>query len=96
MPSPRDVRRGCSSVERTPDLVLSRAYEVGERQPPLAVITNHMTALQVIRNQGNKKALLAKCFGAGEENRTPDLVITNHLLYRLSHTSVCLKSIPNI
>ncbi len=26
------------------------------------------------------------CFGAGEMNRTPDLLITNELLYRLSYT----------
>ena len=29
-------------------------------------------------------------FGAGERIRTPDLLITNQLLYRLSYTSVCL------
>ena len=27
-------------------------------------------------------------FGAGNQNRTDDLVITNDVLYRLSHTSV--------
>lgn len=27
-------------------------------------------------------------FGAGEMNRTPDLLITNELLYRLSYTGV--------
>jgi hypothetical protein len=26
------------------------------------------------------------CIGAGEMNRTPDLLITNELLYRLSYT----------
>ena len=30
------------------------------------------------------RALLS--FGAGEMNRTPDLLITNELLYRLSYT----------
>ena len=30
-------------------------------------------------------------FGAGEMNRTPDLLITNELLYRLSYTGVSLK-----
>ena len=29
--------------------------------------------------------------GAGEMNRTPDLLITNELLYRLSYTGVSLK-----
>ena len=29
-------------------------------------------------------------FGAGEMNRTPDLLITNELLYRLSYTGVSL------
>lgn len=27
-------------------------------------------------------------FGAGNQNRTDDLVITNDVLYRLSHTSI--------
>ena len=30
-------------------------------------------------------------FGAGEMNRTPDLLITNELLYRLSYTGVSLQ-----
>ena len=29
---------------------------------------------------------VVKFFGAGEMNRTPDLLITNELLYRLSYT----------
>ena len=29
-------------------------------------------------------------FGAGNQNRTDDLVITNDVLYRLSHTSIRL------
>ena len=29
--------------------------------------------------------------GAGEMNRTPDLLITNELLYRLSYTGVLLQ-----
>ena len=37
------------------------------------------------------------CFiGAGNQNRTDDLVITNDVLYRLSHTSTCdFVIIPN-
>ena len=42
--------------------------------------------------KANKKALtLANqgfSFGAGEMNRTPDLLITNELLYRLSYTGL--------
>ena len=35
-------------------------------------------------------------FGAGNQNRTDDLVITNDVLYRLSHTSTCdFVIIPN-
>ena len=36
-------------------------------------------------------------FGAGNQNRTDDLVITNDVLYRLSHTSISLDYdiIPN-
>lgn len=33
-------------------------------------------------------------FGAGEMNRTPDLLITNELLYRLSYTGEDLNYIP--
>ena len=35
-------------------------------------------------------------YGAGNQNRTDDLVITNDVLYRLSHTSACdFVIIPN-
>ena len=51
-----------------------RIYSIASPLPPIA----------------NKKALnLANqglLFGAGEMNRTPDLLITNELLYRLSYT----------
>ena len=30
-------------------------------------------------------------FGAGEMNRTPDLLITNELLYQLSYTGLSLR-----
>ncbi len=30
-------------------------------------------------------------FGAGNQNRTDDLVITNDVLYRLSHTSIAMR-----
>ena len=33
--------------------------------------------------------------GAGERTRTADLLITNQLLYRLSHTSIFLLFIPS-
>ena len=33
------------------------------------------------------------CIGAGEMNRTPDLLITNELLYRLSYTGLCYRKI---
>ena len=42
--------------------------------------------------QAKKKPLAMEAkgfmFGAGEMNRTPDLLITNELLYRLSYTGV--------
>jgi hypothetical protein len=37
--------------------------------------------------QRNRKGLME--YGAGEMNRTPDLLITNELLYRLSYTGYC-------
>ena len=56
-----------------------RIYSIASPLPPIA----------------NKKALtLANqglLFGAGEMNRTPDLLITNELLYRLSYTGFNLK-----
>ena len=39
----------------------------------------HMKKALILGNQGFP-------FGAGEMNRTPDLLITNELLYRLSYT----------
>ena len=45
-----------------------------------------------------RKATRLGCFsGAGNQNRTDDLVITNDVLYRLSHTSISLDYdiIPN-
>ena len=39
---------------------------------------------------------LDRFYGAGNQNRTDDLVITNDVLYRLSHTSTCdFVIIPN-
>ena len=75
------------SAERTPDIVLSRA--VGERQ-------RVADSLLRITDIPTKKRPFGR-FGAGGGNRTPDLVITNHSLYRLSHTSKfnCLLSIAN-
>ena len=35
-------------------------------------------------------------FGAGEMNRTPDLLITNELLYRLSYTGLVREAKPAI
>ncbi len=35
-------------------------------------------------------------FGAGNQNRTDDLVITNDVLYRLSHTSDCRRHIDDL
>lgn len=42
---------------------------------------------QLIRIKKNLDKI-CQGIGAGEENRTPDLLITNQLLYRLSHTSI--------
>ena len=67
--------------------MLSRA--VGERQ-------RVADSLLRITDIPTKKRPFGR-FGAGGGNRTPDLVITNHSLYRLSHTSKfnCLLSIAN-
>ncbi len=40
-------------------------------------------------NKGMTMTATPFSFGAGEMNRTPDLLITNELLYRLSYTGLC-------
>ena len=45
----------------------------------LAGTSDYMKKALTLANQGFS-------FGAGEMNRTPDLLITNELLYRLSYT----------
>ena len=42
-------------------------------------------------NKKHRKPKFSMLFGAGGVTRTPDLLITNQLLYRLSYTSVFLK-----
>ena len=51
------------------------------------------------RNKDKKSIAIAMDFGAGNQNRTDDLVITNDVLYRLSHTSkysLCLDDLSII
>ena len=48
----------------------------------------------VNRNKENKKHTLQKtkcAFGAGNQSRTDDLVITNDVLYQLSHASIAMR-----
>ncbi len=45
-----------------------------------------MTALQ--KAKARYLAITGLFIGAGEMNRTPDLLITNELLYRLSYTGL--------
>ena len=54
-------------------------------------LVNRLTS--ALTSTPKKKGLLSLsqqqtliCIGAGEMNRTPDLLITNELLYRLSYT----------
>ena len=42
----------------------------------------------VKRKKGQTLKVCPFLFGAGEMNRTPDLLITNELLYRLSYTGL--------
>ena len=41
------------------------------------------------------RPLQETAFGAGNQNRTDDLVITNDVLYRLSHTSNIAPLLPD-
>ena len=45
----------------------------------------------VFATKKHRKPKFSMLFGAGGVTRTPDLLITNQLLYRLSYTSVFLK-----
>ena len=45
----------------------------------------------VFATKKHRKPKFSVLFGAGGVTRTPDLLITNQLLYRLSYTSVFLK-----
>ena len=45
----------------------------------------------VFATKTHRKPKFSVLFGAGGVTRTPDLLITNQLLYRLSYTSVFLK-----
>ena len=44
-----------------------------------------------LQHNCNKYKELCYYFGAGKRNRTPDLLITNELLYRLSYSGVGLN-----
>jgi hypothetical protein len=62
--------------------VLDGADTLGS--PRMKALARPMKKALTLVNQGFS-------FGAGEMNRTPDLLITNELLYRLSYTGVSLK-----
>ena len=50
-----------------------------------------MAAARALRNDKTQRVSLGQVFdifGAGERNRTLDLLITNELLYQLSYTGV--------
>ena len=49
------------------------------------------TIFSVFATKKHRKPKFSTLFGAGGVTRTPDLLITNQLLYRLSYTSVFLK-----
>ena len=49
------------------------------------------TVFGVFATKKHRKPEFSMLFGAGGVTRTPDLLITNQLLYRLSYTSVFLK-----
>ena len=90
----RDGRRNAPRLSEPPTYCLAERG-TSERHERSEYYESDLVVEQLIRNLCNKKALRVKCFGAGEGNRTPDLLIPNQLLYRLSHTSLvtCLQSI---
>ena len=49
------------------------------------------TFFSVFATKKHRKPKFSMLFGAGGVTRTPDLLITNQLLYQLSYTSVFLK-----
>ena len=83
----------------------------GERIRTTEVVDNRFTVcpLWPLGNSPINYAILYKAcpasltgrtaqFGAGERTRTPDLLITNQLLYQLSYTSIsqCLNNIAHL
>ena len=62
-------------------------HDVGQQ---LTHILTH-TIFSVFATKKHRKPKFSMLFGAGGVTRTPDLLITNQLLYRLSYTSVFLK-----
>ena len=62
-------------------------HGVGQR---LTHILTH-TFFSVFATKKHRKPKFSMLFGAGGVTRTPDLLITNQLLYQLSYTSVFLK-----
>ena len=59
----------------------------GGFEPPKSLTTDLQSA--PFGHSGTRPYFVLKFSGAGGRTRTPDLLITNQLLYQLSYTSMC-------
>ena len=62
----------------------------GGFEPPKSLTTDLQSA--PFGHSGTRPYFVLKFSGAGGRTRTPDLLITNQLLYQLSYTSVLLRT----
>ena len=83
-------RQGCEVAGHAGlSLASSRAMDSGPRRRA-QVSTCGETLCRAGKAKGHREGGLLE-FGAGEESRTPDLRITNALLYQLSYTGLVLS-----
>ena len=79
---------------RTGGLLLCRASLASERHGAQRSITNTFVSSVEPNLTVEKARLHCEPFGATGRIRTGDLLITNQLLYQLSHSSICAVSHP--
>ena len=75
--------------QNPPRQYLTQVLKLVYRNPRKKVNIKIKNFKKLIKNQ-ERQASIETCrfVGAGNQNRTDDLVITNDVLYRLSHTSM--------
>ncbi len=85
---------GATGRIRTGDLLLCRASLASERHGAQRSITNTFVSSVEPTSVVKKARLYCEPLGATGRIRTGDLLITNQLLYQLSHSSMCAVPHP--